>query len=388
MDIAFIILIAIVSLAFIGLIVGLAKGFTKVKSWANEYVLSAVLAILLGNVIADGMDTVAGGITVLCITAGLLLVFMLLSAWVRASLKKHRENRQKLSYYKQYNAMVENDENMADAIEDGNRRKYKKLSRRKFKRSGGVWTFFDKILGGITVALKVTVVTGLITACVLVMADLLQIDLLTSAFSGVYASGAWEFFKQYVMDFIVVGLLLLCIKCGFSSGVSNALWSLLVICMVVGAGVCAYNLAFNTASFASAAEGLDNSLVSGWFGDLGSAEGLISSLTVSKIILAVGVFLMLLVVIILLSVFVPRLINGARQSNVYYVVDGIFGAVLACAIVLGVLMLLGCVLSPISDLEFMEGFTAYFDHSSIATCFYTDNLLTGVVNLPIRDWLS
>ena len=93
----------------------------------------------------------------------------------------------------------------------------------------------------------------------------------------------------------------------------------------------------------------------------------------------------------MLAIFVPKMINVARDGKIFRAVDGIFGAMIACAVALGALMFVGGVLQTISDLEFMNVFTSYFDDSKIAVFYYTRNSFAalGIMpEIPLRDWLA
>lgn len=370
--------------ALIGLITGLIKGFTKVRSWAAELLLTGVCGISLSKLIAKNVQGAVPGFVSLGITVAFVCLFMLLFAIIRKALKSKIEKRKQLSYYKQYDEREDNTEQILSALGTEDKKKYKKLTKRKFKQSCGGWGVCDKILGGLFLAVKGAVITGFIAAFALVIVDFTRLaqdgGSLNSLFGGIYQSGAWAFFKGYIFDFIIVGLVTVCIKSGFQSGISSTLWSLLVLGMVVGAAVLSFNLAFNAQDFVSVAEKLQTKL-----------PEMVAHINVAKSIIGVGLFLLMLVAVILIAVFVPKLIDRARDSAVFRGVDGVFGAIILTAFITGLLLVVGAVVNNLHDMQFMLPFNGYFDKSGIATYFYDKNILNalGVLNdLPIKGWLE
>lgn len=377
----------------IGFIVGLVKGFTRVKSWANEFVLAAIFTILLGNVIekglggkSDGFEAILPAVLVFALALGFLIVLALLSAAVRNGLNKGIEKHKLLIHYKQYDAVQANTDDILDALDAKNKRAYKRYSRRKFKQGGGFWGFTNRLFGGITLAVKAMLIVGLLVAAFLVGYDLFGLNVLT-LLDDIYTGWLWSFCKPYLFDFFVVGVLLVCLRSGFKSGLCSALWTLVVIGMVAGAGFIAYNAVFVNTTFDGAAAAFNENCVSQWFSSFGETE---LTLTVSKGIITAGIFLVLLIIVILVGVLVPKFIDAAREGTAFRVIDGVFGAVAALAIVMGILLFLFGILQTASGLEFMQNFDTYFEKSGIARYVYSDNVLINLNFMPIdlSKWLS
>lgn len=350
-SIVIIVLLAVFSI--VGLIVGLCKGFSHVKSWGVEYLLASLLTIGIGGAVSKnftGDNAAVGGF--ICI--GLALVFINAFSGTSALFRK--------------------------IFRSSKRKKIAKGGKKK-----GASGFVDRIFGGVTLAVKGFVITGFTASFILVVLDLSHIPLDAQTFGAVYESAAWTAFKPYLMDFLYIGVLMAAIKCGYQSGISNALWTLVVIGLVVFAGYVAYNLAFNVQAFGAAAQNIAPKIME-LLGEMGNEE---LALNLAKWALTVGVFLLELVVVILVAVFVPKFLNFARNSKAFYAVDGVLGAVFAIVFAAGLLMLAGSIIQPISDLEIMAEFTAYFEKSAVATYFYDKNiisLLTDAPLIPIRDY--
>ncbi len=348
--------IAIISsLAFfavLGLIVGLVKGFAKSGSWAVEYLLATVIAVAASGFISEtlGDDGIAG-FAVTGVAIVIFLLFSLISGILRKVFAKNKE-----------------------------------------KRKGGFGNACNRLFGGFATAVKGAVFAGAVAAAVLTVLDFAQLESVGETFGEIYASEAWATFKPYIMDFLVVGVITASLSCGYSNGISSVLWSIIVLGLVAGAGYLSYHLAFNVEAFQGAAASLENTLI-GVLGDMTEAingSG-ITTLAIAQGILTAGLFFGMLVFVIMLAIFVPKMINVARDGKIFCAVDGIFGAMIACAVALGALMFVGGVLQTISDLEFMNVFTSYFDDSKIAVFYYTRNSFAalGIMpEIPLRDWLA
>lgn len=347
-----IIIVTIAIGAVAGLSAGLVKGFARVKSWGVEYVLACVLTIFIGGLITKKLDSVVAGVVSLSLAIGFLLLFMLVSFVLRIVFKKCRESRL-----------------------------------RQNLKGGGTSGIMDRLFGGFTLAVKGAVIMAAVNVAMLTLFDLIQVKSINLAYSGVFNSAVWKFFKPYVFDCFVIAIISLCIHCGYNSGISSVLWTFTVILMVVGVALIAYRFAFKVPAFNGAAEGLAAKLEAA----LGDMASFIPAETVARIIIMIGLFLAMLVVVILIGIFMPRLINFARESKVFFAIDGVFGAFFATLTAIAFLMLVGGVLGTISDLEFMKPFTAFFDGSCLAKYFYTENLLTALgmlPSIPLRDWLT
>lgn len=398
MDIISIVLIVCIAVfAVIGLIVGLVKGYSRVRSWASEYLLAGVVSIALGVVITKYSSlanyingAITFGVSIVCV-----VLFIGLCAGVRKFMKVRIERRRQLSYYKNYEEQEDNTEKVLAALDSDDKESYKKYSRRKFSQSGGGWNALDKIFGGITLAVKGAVLAGVIIAIALTVIDFTTLAAdggkLNALFGPIYQSSAWEFFKPYLFDFFIVGILTICIKSGYASGISSALWTLFVLAMVGGAAMLSWYLAFNVQEFVTVAEALGSNLES----VLANAQPVmdtlgITAVTVAQYIITAGLFILMLVVIILIAIFVPKLIDKARDGKAFSIIDGILGAIFLTVVVFAILFALGAVVQSLYDYEFMEVFNAYFDKSYIAKFIYGNNILCelNLINIPVDSWLT
>jgi hypothetical protein len=168
---------------------------------------------------------------------------------------------------------------------------------------------------------------------------------------------------------------------------------LIILAMLGGAGYLANYIAFNTETFASLAA----QMVEGGLGEtLNSVASAMSALgvtaeTLAKIILMVGLFVLFLIVVIIFGIFLPKLVNRLKEGKAFQIVDGVLGAVVLTAIVFGILLFVGGVLSTLSDLEFMSGFNECIQLNYIANSLYGYNPLAslGILdNLPFRGWFT
>lgn len=339
--------------ALIGFITGLVKGFIKAHTWAGEYVVSALLTISVGALL-NSMEVppMIAGVVVIISAVALLLICIGLSKLFQRVIRRSMEKR---------------DEEM---------RKY------------GFVGALNRLWGGIVLAIKGLTIGMLIIVPALVVLDFAHIEALQTFLNEIFESGFWYAVKPVVFDFLVIGIINIAIRHGFSNGISSSLWALLVLGLAVGAGFMSYNLVFNSGLFTGASAAFANT-VSGWFGQMQIPEGL--PLTIAQWIITAGLFVLLLIVLLLVSFFVSRVLTFARLGSAFYVVDGILGAIVMFVIFVGIILLLGYIIHPIYDLEFMKPLTGYFEMSTVAKYFYQENLLCNLglpVLIPLREWLT
>ena len=388
-----IIIMALMGLfALIGLIAGSVKGFTKVKSWAVELILTGVITIGVSNMWLKQIGGAVPGFVTLSIAVALICGLMLLFGIFRKLLSKRIEYRKQIAYYKQYDEIEDNTEQILGALGSEDKKEYKKLTKKKFKQSGGVWSVIDRITGAVVLAVKGVVIAGFIAVFILLIVDFSRLAeagrSLNSLFGGIYETATWANLKNYVFDFLILGVLTACIKCGYSGGIVSSLWSLTVLGLVAGGAYLSFWLTFNVSEFLPAAEGLSTHLEG--VGSMLEMIGL-NALSLAKIILGLIIFVFILVAIIIFAKFMPKLIDKARDGAAFCIVDGIFGAIVSTVIVTAILLVFGAVINSLYDLEFMEIFNAYFEKSGVATYFYDNNILNELgllTDLPIKDWFT
>ncbi len=379
--IGYIVLIVLLVIAVIGLVIGFGKGFMEMSSWANEYVIATVGALLIGVFAGDmlaGYSSWLGTVAVLGAGIVLLLVFMFLSSVFRKGFAKGvTSHRRKLGYVNM-EAQKEADEGIVEALSRKDFRAYKKLtkaSRKKFKQHRGGWGFIDRLFGAITGAIKYFVVAALIITACLVVLDIIPIAQDGVAISekylySIFNTDIWTMVQPYIMDFFLMGAVCACIRRGYKSGLFSGLWVLVAFCLVALGFYLSWLIVSGTGTFDSMAASLAN-LIGMGESDMGTL--------IAQIILTAGLGIIFAIVIILVAIFVPRAIDAARDTKVFHLVDGILGAIVVTVIIVGILMFLFGMLSTLSGLEhepeIFVKIGTYFK-GGIGRYFYADNFLT------------
>lgn len=343
-------LVWLLTFTVIGLIVGLVKGFKRVKSWGSDYLLSALSTIGIGAILKNcGIDTKIAGIVVLSCAIATLFLFMGLSALIRNLISRSFERR-----------------------EDD-------------MRTFGWVGVINRIFGGFALAIKGFVIAAIVCVIVYVALDLTQIAPVKTALSSIYQGKIWISIKPYLFDLIILGIINLAVRHGYSSGISSALWSLIVLALLIGCGFAAYNMVFKSTLF----DGAANSLSIKIGNRLPNIQNY--SLTISKWIFTALIFIAFAIVTAIISFFASRVLTFARAGSAFYVADGILGSFVLTLIIVGVMMFVGFMIQPVYDLDFMKPLTDYFADSAVAKFFYTNNLLTGFGVpdlLPLRNWFA
>lgn len=337
----------------LGALIGLKRGYVKVQTWAGEYVVAALLTIAI-SALLNGVGVpaiISGAITIICAVL-LLIGCIVLSKILKSIIQKSLERRD-----------------------------------RQFLKHGAVGVI-NRVFGAIALAIKALTIAMLIVMPVLIVLDFAQIGVVEGFLSGVYQSAFWYALKPIAFDLIVIGVISLAIRHGFSKGIFTSLWSLFVFALIVGAGFLCYHLVFGTSLFSNASAALANK-ISGWFGNVEMLSNLAG--TLAKWFIIVGMFILLLIVILVTSLFMSRVISFSRLSDGFYIADGILGASVAVIIAIVVMLFLGYLIQPLFGMEFMQPFDSYIQVSSVAKYFYGNNLLTEVgipFLLPLNEWLS
>lgn len=330
-----------------GLIIGLVKGFKNVKSWGTDYFLSAILTVGTGAILKScAVPAKTAGAVILACAVVYMLLFAGLSKLIRRLFARSFERR-----------------------EDD------------MQKLGGIGVL-NRILGGYALAVKGFVLAAVLCMLAYTAIDLTQIQVLKSAAESVYSGAVWQSVKPYIFDFIILGIINLALRHGYSSGISSALWALAVLGLLAGSGFAAYNLVFKTSLFNGASGALSLKIN-------GAVNNPDISLTVAKCILTAAVFAVMALIVFVTSFFVSRAITFARAESVFYTADGILGAIALTLICTGAMMFLGYLAWHFCGFGFMSPFNGYFGDSVFAKYFYTENLLTefGVpAMLPIREW--
>ena len=384
MDILSLIIIALLAIsAVIGAIVGFVKGFTNVKSWAVELIIAGMIIITVSNTALSSLEGVAAAIIAMGMTVVIICTLIFLFKLLQRCLNKRIELSKKLSYYEQYKEIEDNTENILSALGSEDRKTAKKLAKRKFKQSAGVWGILNRVFGALTLLIKGVVIAGFISSFILIILDFSRLCEEGSSIYGfageLFKNDVWLSFKNYIFDFFVIGIISLCIRSGFSSGLFTSLWTYAVIGLVVGAGALSFSLAFNAPEFISVAESMSDNVQNALGGMSGILEGLGLSYTkIAQIILGIIVFILMLIAVILIGVLVPKLIDSAREGVIFRTVDGVLGAIVLTLLITAVLLIVGALANTLHDYEFMDVFNAYFEKSGVATYFYDKSLLNSM----------
>jgi hypothetical protein len=380
------ILIAVVcALSVIALIVGLVKGYTKTNVWGVAVLLTVIISRLI---IANTNSFGGSGVIIIAVAFGILLAFIILLNILKRTIAKGCEKAKQLSYYKKYDEREENTELILNAIDDGDKKAYKKYSKRKIKQTAGGWGIVDRVLGGVFNCLNIALTLGIILSVFILVVQLAQIASLTALFEDVLANGVWQNVgAKLVFDLLFVSIAYLCMSAGYKSGISSGVCVLIIIGLLGLAVYLSYHLATEVEVFVSLAESLANGALSSLSQTLSSFG--IKGTGVAQIIIMVCLFILFLLVVILIAIFLPKFVKKFRESAPFRVVDGVFGAVVVSVIIFGVLMVVGGILYTLNDLSIMGYFNEYMNNSYITNSIYAYNPLSGVFgNLPVRSWFS
>ncbi|MDE7305866.1 MAG: hypothetical protein K2N33_00590 [Clostridia bacterium] len=314
-----VIICCIAAFAALGAGIGVAKGFTQVKSWAVELLLIGFIGIPVARLITKKLSGVVPALITIGVTVLLVVLFMALFILFRKLLSRAIEKRKELWSYKHYDEQTDETEKILTAAATDNKKEYKKLTRHKLKSKGGAYSVIDRTFGGITLAIKGAVLTAIFAAAVLTVLDLTRLTsqngILYGAMGGLYTGGVWKFFSNYIFDFLAIGIIMLCVRSGYSSGISSAVWTLVVIFLVVGAAIVSWQMAFKLDEFTTVAEELAVKLEKPFASVSSVLEKFnVTTLTLAKAILAICIFLLMLVFVILVAVFVPKLIDLSLKN--------------------------------------------------------------------------
>lgn len=390
------IIIAACVLAAIGIIVGFALGYIRLSCWGGTVIGTALICFVVdrSGLVPSGSSAPWHGLIMLGVALGTLLVLTIICALVRRYLVRRVAVSQKLSFYRQYDEKEANDERILIALDKGDKKSYRKFSSRRFTRKRGVWGVVDRVFGAITLTINIFAAIAIVGALALIIIDAAQITVAKDALAPVYNNALWQGEGSAIaLDLIVITLMCMCIRSGYNGGILSALSVLIVIALIGGAGYLAYHMAFNTGLFDGAAQGFYDSVLknalSGFQANLDKFQ--LTPLTIGKIVITAGLFIVLLIPAIIISIFVPRAFDKIRGYQTVEAVDGAFGAVILTAVVFAVLVFLGAILWQVNDIQGFEVFNSYIERSHVANGLYGDNNVATfdfIVNLPLRTWLG
>ena len=314
---------AVAVILLIALITGLVKGFTNTKTWATEYLFTVILSVLV-YALADlsGMKPWLAFSLKIGTAVVFMLLFALLSSRGKSMLENAMAKSRKRSYYKQYGAREQNRLQILDAIEKGDERAYKSLTKREFPESSGGAGVANAVCGAITLMIKAVVVFGLVAMAVFAVLDFTQLPFVAEKLGKVYESGVWKFVSKFLFDFVAIGVIFFAIRSGFRSGVISVLWAVAVLGMIGGSVYLSYWLSFNNASFISTA----GSLANGAFGGAadrcaeimnGLGMSKVTDVTVCQLVITAAMSLILIIVSVVIGAVVGGIIGRARDGAVF-----------------------------------------------------------------------
>ncbi len=377
-------IVSLIVCAAIGALVGFFRKFSKTSFWG----ITMLIALLFERMIGTSVKKESGsyGLAVLLTAIIVLLVLSAVLLAVQQLLARAVAARKKLSEYKNYDDRAESDALILNAVDNNDKREYRKQLRKKkkIKDSAGIWGVLDRIFGALNGGINGLAGVSSVIVFVLLFADLSGISAVENAFSSCLSSSSWEGLgTDIALDLLIVCALSLSIRIGYKGGISSAISAVVVIGLVVGFGFGAWSIASSEAC-AGAVEALKNGMLSKLAGTLGGAAD-----TLAKAVLALIIFALSLIVIILVAIFLPKLVDKFRENKIFNAVDGVLGAVFMCAVVTMLLLVFGGIAYTLNDLPFMAQFNEYAKHACIGDGIYAYNPMGSTFDgLSVRKWFK
>lgn len=370
-----ILIISVCVLAAIGAVVGFFKKFTKTSFWG----LSVAIALLFERMIGTSMKKGDGGYGWAVILTAVIVLLVITAVFI--SLKKLLANavaaRKKLSEYKNYDERAERDELILNAVDNNDKREYKRQlkKKKKIKDSAGIWGILDGVFGAVSGCLNLLAGVGAIIVFLLMFVDLSGISALQNVFSSALDSSGWQSFGKI----IALDLIIVCgISFGIQAGLSSAISGVIVLGLAVGFGYASWSIA-SSAVCADAVE----KLKSGALSSISSMGGVAD--IAAKAIIAAIIFALSLIIIILVAVFLPKILDKFSENKVFCVVDSVLGAIIVCVVITALFMAVGGIAATLSDLSFMEKFNEYAKGACIGDGMYLYNpLASSFKSFPLR----
>ncbi|MDE7076711.1 MAG: hypothetical protein K2O62_05265, partial [Clostridia bacterium] len=370
--------------AALGAVAGFFKKFTKSSFWG----ITALLTLLFQMMIGAAVKKTSGGFGIAVLVTTVVVLFALngVVLLLKKLLEKAVESRKRISHYRNVDTIEENEALILNAVDTGNKSEYKKQLKRskKIKDSAGAWGIVDGVLGAVNGCFNVLMGLGAAFLALLLFVDLSQIGFLNSIFAASLNSGSWTGLgAKLAFDLPLICVLSLTLRIGYKSGISSVFSFVVIIGMLAGFGVASYSIA-SSSMCAGAVDGLKNGMLSALTAVLGDAVTVVARLIIAGIIFALS-----LIFVILVGICLPKITSKFRESKIFYMVDGVLGAVVLTIVLLVVIMIFGGIAHTLSDLAFMEKFNTYAAYSNIGDCMYTHNIMNGAFqSLPLRGWFG
>lgn len=378
----------LIVLVIVGTIAGAVTGFFKKFTNSSFWGITALLTLLLQMAVGAGVKKSSGGfgIAVLVTTVVILFVFTVAAAVLKTLLKRVVDSRKRISHYKNVDNLEENEALILNAVDTGDKREYKRQLKlgRKIKDSAGAWGIVDGVVGAVNGAINALMGLGMAILALLLFVDLSQISFLNSLFASALNSGSWTGLgAKLAFDLPLICVLALTIRIGYSNGISSVFSFVIIIGLLVGFGAASYSIA-SSSMCEGAVEGLKNGMLASLTGVLGD-----STAVVAKLIIAAIIFLLSLIFVILIGMCLPKITEKFRESKIFTMVDGVFGAVVLTIFVIVLMMVFGGIAYTLNDLSFMERFNYYAEYSNFGDCMYSHNIMNSLFqSLPLRGWFG
>lgn len=382
----------------IGTVVGFIKGYTKCSAWGGAALFTVLIARPVSEKIAESVAPSDSfnfsGLYIIITAVGILLVLSFLFMLVKRYIASAVDAGVLLSHYKNYDRFEENTEQVLAALDNDDKKAYRKAVKHKIKDRAGPWGLVNRIFGAITCALDGVSIVFVIEAILLLFVDFSHIEFLTNTFGEVINHGYWtDFGSWYALDFLLVVLVGACVRSGYKRGVLSMVGVLAVLGLLGVSGYAAYHLAFNEAAFVGMAESFANGPLAGMLGDNANALQNIGldGVTIGKYVVMVCIFLVFLVFVIILGIFLGKWIDKIKTSVVVGAIDGVFGAIISTVVVIAILTFLGAVVYTLHDIEALSQLNSFMEKSRLCNAMYALNPIGGlgfIQALPFRSWFG
>lgn len=368
---AIFLIVAFCLITALGALSGSFRRFSKVSLGGIIVLLSLALERIIGGAIQK--NTNGYGIIIIVVSVCLVLLFTLVFNILRNLFKKAVDDRKTISHYKNADDVEECEAYIMDALDKNDKKAYKEARKKlkKIKDKAGVWGILDVVFGGVEGAINAAVLSSCVIMCFLAFVDLSSIGALTSICSSSLSSGIWNnFASSIVVDISLLGILYVSIQAGYKSGLSSTLCILIVLGITVCFGIGSWVIADTKCP--GFVDKIQNGLLKG------ALSGNIGEI-VSKIIVALILFLMSLVVVVLIAIFLPKLVERLRKNKIFKAVDGVIGAIVSCLLIFGIFLVIGALaFNLFNGYDIAKPFEFYFNKAFFGSGLYDKNLIGGL----------
>lgn len=386
MTVTIIFIIAISVAAAIGAVIGIFKKATGLSFWGVTVVLSVLVSWLVAKFVPQDSTLYSWLILGITVAAAVLLIGIF--GGLKKFLEKRVKNTKEYSHYKNKDKLDENEAYIMGAVDDKNKKQYRKLrrNRRKIKDSSGGWGAVNRVLGLIVGGMDWLVAVGSIICALLLFVEFCGISVVqdNAIAKELLASDGWvKVGAKFAIDILVVGTLVITLKSGFKRGIFRLVTPIVVLAMIVGFGYVSWAIASS-----SLCEGMVTGMQNGLLAQVTSMNEWLSGV-IAKLIIAAIIFLLSFIIIIITGKTLPKLLDKYRDNDAFYVIDGVLGAIISVGVLLVAYLALGGVAYTLNDLAFISKFNSYEAQSTFANVFYQFNpLQSWFANLPLRSWFG